>query len=340
MKRDSGIRRGGFTLVELLVVIAIIGVLVGLLLPAVQAAREAARRMSCGSNIRQVALALLNYESAFKRFPMAVNYGPGRAPHLTAYHHTWLTSILPQMEGTTISNTIDYRLAAWGQPVVSTRVAPLICPSDAMAQKVYDAHNIAVTCYSGSQGFHWWPNAEVGDWAPWNTLGFRQIGDMSGLFAPTRSNALRDIVDGASNTLIVGETDTAGFYGGPFMTSGSGIRRGIPQWAVYRAAFLGAAHTGWGGNEGGGNRCMEVDNSNYKVNGTWFRAGPHVYEPTYICAWGVNTEWPGTSSYHGNGIQTAWADAGVHFLSQNVDYGTYLRLNAIADNNRTVDPRE
>ena len=66
MKR---IKFQGFTLVELLVVIAIIGILVGLLLPAVQAAREAARRMSCSNNIRQVGLAFLNYESAFKKFP-------------------------------------------------------------------------------------------------------------------------------------------------------------------------------------------------------------------------------------------------------------------------------
>jgi prepilin-type N-terminal cleavage/methylation domain-containing protein len=340
MKRSSERNQRGFTLVELLVVIAIIGILVGLLLPAVQAAREAARRMSCGSNIRQVALALQNYESAFKRFPTSVNYGPGRGPYTTPYHHTWLTAILPQMEQTNAYNNIDFRLRAWGQPIVSTPVATLLCPSDANVQKVFAQHNIAATSYAGSQGFHWWPDAAVGDWAPWNTLGFRIGGDMSGLFAVTRFNSLKDVTDGTSNTLVIAETDTAGFYGGPFMTTASGIRRAPYTSGVFRAAFVGFSHAGWGANEDGAQRCLEVDGTGYKRAGTWFRGASYAYEPTFITAWGVNTEWPGTSSFHGQGIQTAFGDGGVHFLSANVDYGTYLRLNAIADNNLNKDPRE
>ncbi|MFM8399168.1 MAG: DUF1559 domain-containing protein, partial [Pirellula sp.] len=106
--------RQGFTLVELLVVIAIIGILVGLLLPAVQAAREAARRMSCGNNIKQIALALQNYESAYKKFPMSVNYGSARGrQQFHAYHHTWLGSIMPQMEGSTIASSTNYNLRVW-----------------------------------------------------------------------------------------------------------------------------------------------------------------------------------------------------------------------------------
>jgi len=329
-RRSYGLK-GGFTLVELLVVIAIIGVMVGLLLPAVQAAREASRRMSCGNNIRQVALALLNYESAFKKFPMGVNYGNGKAPHTVAYHHTWLTAILPQMEASTLSNNVNWNLRAWGQPIVNAQVPNLLCPSDGNSSKIYAAQNIGITCYSGAQGYHWWPDAIFGPWAPWQGFGFREVADVSGLFAPSRINGLKEITDGQSNVLIIGETDSTNFYGGPWMTTSTGARRRYTQEGVFRAAFVGLAVSGWGANEDGVNRALEVDGSGFKRGG-WFKPAPYAYEPTFITAWGINTEWPGTSSYHGGAVQTAFADGSVRFMNANVAMRTYILMNAIGDN--------
>ncbi len=124
--------RRGFTLVELLVVIAIIGILVGLLLPAVQAAREAARRMQCSNNAKQIALSMHNYESTFKRFPAGTtaffpqNVNPAQAypggstaTNMTTangfYHGqmSWTAAILPYIEGANIYNQIDFNYRPW-----------------------------------------------------------------------------------------------------------------------------------------------------------------------------------------------------------------------------------
>ena len=149
--------RTAFTLVELLVVIAIIGILVGLLLPAVQAAREAARRMQCGNNVRQIGLSLMNFESARKKFPPSnVNLGGGNATILTqkellefrkngvdgslnAHYASqcFLTSILPYIEQTTIllsgpngySNKLDW-YNVLNRPAASNAVPIFICPSN------------------------------------------------------------------------------------------------------------------------------------------------------------------------------------------------------------------
>ncbi len=123
MKRS----RYGFTLVELLVVIAIIGILVGLLLPAVQAAREAARRMQCSNNIHNLALALVNYESAYKRLPPGttgwapVNTGADRSAGGTGQDDgqyfngmwSWTAYVLPFMEAQSLYNQINFNSRPW-----------------------------------------------------------------------------------------------------------------------------------------------------------------------------------------------------------------------------------
>lgn len=142
--------RRGFTLVELLVVIAIIGVLVGLLLPAVQAAREAARRMQCSNNLKQAGLAMHNYHDVARVLPAGImaNRGPtsltpndpdGPGHAACDAISTWGTAILPYMEQSNLYSLNNSSLPNWhvsNQRVVSTALPMYSCPSDPNANRM------------------------------------------------------------------------------------------------------------------------------------------------------------------------------------------------------------
>ena len=110
-------RMQGFTLVELLVVIAIIGILIGMLLPAVQQVREAARRTQCANNMKNIALAMHNYESAFSAFPSGcIDPGNMKTEKHGGAHDgmfSWAAVILPYIEQTALHDQIDFDFAAW-----------------------------------------------------------------------------------------------------------------------------------------------------------------------------------------------------------------------------------
>jgi prepilin-type N-terminal cleavage/methylation domain-containing protein len=337
--------RRGFTLVELLVVIAIIGILVALLLPAVQAAREAARRMQCSNNAKQIGLAMHNYHDVHRKFPKIIwgypdipaNENGGVLP--LPYHHTWITALLPYMEQTAIYDRIDFRLRAWGQFHIGTLLPALRCPTDGGFSNVTETHGIAWTNYAGSEGYHWWPTAQFGPWSPWLERGWVRNGDVSGLFAPGKKwRSLASIKDGTSNTVVIAETDAWNYYGGPQLTTGTGIFRPNADWAVMRCAFVATAYAGWGTGEGGVTRFSEVDGSGPKGgNDAWFMRSPHTYCPTYLTAWGMNCEWPGASSVHTGGIVLCVkGDGAVQQVSDSITWFLWVNLNGYADGYESV----
>lgn len=197
----------GFTLVELLVVIAIIGVLVALLLPAVQAAREAARRMSCANNIRQLGLAMHNYESANQKFPPSIQLGRGQ------YRWSALARVLPYVEAANLANRIefdiDYHLigasgtvysdestALANEPLLkSTRMPFLICPTE-IRDEVRTTDSGVARDYLTNYGV----NAGV-----WLVHDPQQPDQSQGAFTANGGFGARSFTDGLSNTLMLAE---------------------------------------------------------------------------------------------------------------------------------------
>ena len=328
------VTRTGFTLVELLVVIAIIGILVALLLPAIQAAREAARRTQCANNLKQIGIALQNYHDTYLRFPPVAVFGkfggPGRAPATIpspAYGHTWCLMILPFMEQQPLYDSVDKNLRVWDQPIRSTVVKGFLCPSDAgFGEDPSRTHGIAVTHYVASEGYHWWPGAAVPNYP------FAPGADFQGVFAGGQSTRMSAITDGTSQTIVVAESNSTGYKPLPgaatWWTNGGGEKRLATGEAVFRSAFV---FTGMGGT------CCETgwfnkpDDSGVQTGWSWFRAGPHSYMPSFILAWGLNSEWPATGSIHPGVELVVMADGSVRNLSTGITYETWCKLNAMKD---------
>lgn len=341
------VSKRGFTLVELLVVIAIIGILVALLLPAVQAAREAARRTSCINNMKQLSLALHNYHDSFKTFMPSAVWGRAVAgqTYEAAYHHTWIVMILPYIEQQTLYDRIDKRLRIWGQPMVSQQVPVLRCPSDGDFKRPQETHGIAITNYSGSEGFHWWPTAglDANFWRnPWGAGWTSKwnvpdpYGDYSGLFTVTRTNSFSNVTDGTSNTVVLAETNSTGYKWGQISTCDTGWKRLPTGEGVFRCAFVA---TGVHGQCCEAGQYSEVDDSGVKT-AAWFRAGPHSFSPTYLSAWGPNAEWPGAGSLHPQALIVGKADGSVDALNPNLSWPIWVMLNGIADGKNANNPNQ
>lgn len=232
--------RTAFTLVELLVVIAIIGVLVGLLLPAVQAAREAARRMQCTNHLKQIALACHNYQSAFRSFPPSAIVNLNTTS--TGNNGSWGVHgrILPFLEQGNVYDMVDLSLAWDGQSSIDGLQIPIYaCPSDPGSGEVRTFSDGRPSLYPTSYGFNF------GRWFVFDPA-TRKGGD--GMFYPNGRLSFRDCRDGSSQTLLTAEVKAWTPYqrnGGPASTDMPHRQSDAEAMVASGAQFKNTGHTEW-----------------------------------------------------------------------------------------------
>ncbi|MEX2169888.1 MAG: DUF1559 domain-containing protein [Pirellulales bacterium] len=301
--------RSGFTLVELLVVIAIIGILVALLLPAVQAAREAARRTECASNLKQLGLAALNYHGVYKVFPPGATWGPGAARSGMAFQ----VSLLPYTElGTVLEAMPDrsYSTTFPNQEVGRNVDALFICPSDGLEAIDQQApgQNWRTSNYSGVMGGG---IMEVQLMSNPSTCGHY---NSDGVFYPESKIRIKDITDGTSKTLILGERTYQ-----------------LRLWT--RGAYFDGSPTALVCSISAKNIALPI---NSDTNTHCYRAN----ETGVPCP----TPWPTKfndlffGSRHPGGAQFVFGDGSVRFLQDNIDFQTYRRYGTRNDGLVIDDP--
>jgi len=299
------VRSSGFTLVELLVVIAIIGVLIALLLPAVQQAREAARRIQCSNNLKQLGLAMHNYHDTFLQFPYAQFNDVRDAYWLNGVKQnseraTWYPSVLPYIEQTALYEkfTGDFgktQAYNWGSTADrATVVDGLVCPSDPYGGKV------------GSAGF-------LGNYvvSAGSTVFTGPGTGMNGIFYVRSENDFADITDGTSNTLMFGEVLLAPEISGPERDHTGNYFNGFDMesaFSTYQGPNTSAPDVMYGGG------CGSI---------------PHSPCIDDIAQDAVTY----ARSMHPGGVQFTLADGSVRFVPETVDIATYRNLGARNDGN-------
>ena len=310
-----------FTLVELLVVIAIIGILVALLLPAVQAARESARRMSCGNNLKQIGLALQNYESAYGAFPASACLPPNRIGD------DWSAQarILPFVEQGDLYNEVDFNRGYAATPQIKAlRIPTYLCPTEVNDRVRQDSAGNPVHYplnYAVNMGvwFVYSPNSNRGG---------------NGAFSPNTFHGFESFTDGTSNTICAAEVKAYTAY---YRDSAS-VPNGIPVDATILCGAgsfkSNSGHTEWvdGRVHQTGYTAVFTPNqavqcaesgTTYDVDWTSYREGkapgPPSGNPTYAAIT--------SRSYHSGIVNTVLMDGSVQSIANDIQQDVWRAIN-------------
>lgn len=329
-----GNRSKGFTLIELLVVIAIIAVLIALLLPAVQQAREAARRSQCRNSLKQLGLALHNYHETYGLFPYMKGGSSGKGANSNAGLLSGMISLLPYIDQAPLFQKISAGdpansippggISPHNNPVWEPfTVAPgvLRCASDPGAAGTY-----ADRPKSMSHNYRFSVGDQILDF---DTTSGGTVVVNRGIFMPRKCTNLKDIVDGASNTIAMSERqigvggDAVTFVGGEFKT-GQAIAGEVATVTSNPKACYGRVS---GDSYTAGNGTV-VSGMNWAHGGAGHSAFNTVLPPNGPSCGSVNLRITDLvsgvippSSYHSGGVNVLMADGAVRFVSDNIDTG-------------------